>query len=754
MKNYMQTFWMRIFACLVCSVSIVGLVIATIFAAGFTSLENEEALYKMGIDKIAKNYAAYIYENKDEDLSKKLNSKQTGITYSITKQEADDGTEGALYDNGRNPNGYQYIIPEGGSVNSDISSIWNVLRTSDSISVNQEINETPITGYVFDQNTGLFYYETPEGYFIIEHIMVCDENDEGYYDYNLISGKTYYNGYYDITLDTNAYENWESVQFEGVYIDLTNPKSGNEVLKVVGAGEEIELEVNTNEWFVGAGTICYLTQPSNQYIIDINLNTDYRDTGLFQEWINIYRIIRTVEDYLAEAFLIFGIVFLCSLILLGYSAIEDKEKIKFMHKIPVIIYTVVMFTIGGVLCACFAMTLSRGFGSASLLPKDFLIVGSLALLESMSLTAVLWLQNIITRVKTKTFWRYSELYYLIKPVKTLWNFAQENVSFFWKAILLIAINFLLEMVLVVGVRNSGDMMVVWLLIKMVQLALVIMVVMQLYRLREGGKRIAAGELKNPVDTEKMFWEFKAHGEDMNCARNAIQVAVDEQMKSERFKTELITNVSHDIKTPLTSIINYVDLIKKEDIKDETLNEYVEVLDRQSARLKKLIEDLMEASKASTGNLNVELEECNVEVLLTQVLGEYEEKLAANDLQIVVNKPEEPVVTMADGRHIWRVFDNLLNNACKYSLPGTRVYIALTKENGLGLVTFRNISKEPLNIDSDELMERFVRGDSSRNTEGSGLGLSIAQSLTELMGGTMKLEIDGDLFKVTLAFKMK
>lgn len=224
------------------------------------------------------------------------------------------------------------------------------------------------------------------------------------------------------------------------------------------------------------------------------------------------------------------------------------------------------------------------------------------------------------------------------------------------------------------------------------------------------------------------------------------------MKSERMKTELITNVSHDIKTPLTSIINYIELIEKENIDNETLREYIAVLDRQAARLKKLIEDLVEASKASTGNLTVDMTECDVGVLLQQTVGEYDEKLEKADLKAIVTCPEEPVKIMADGRYMWRVFDNLMNNICKYSQSGTRIYLGLEKTNGKAVVTFKNISRVPLNISADELMERFVRGDSSRSTEGSGLGLSIARSLTELQNGTLSLSVDGDLFKATLTFK--
>lgn len=250
----------------------------------------------------------------------------------------------------------------------------------------------------------------------------------------------------------------------------------------------------------------------------------------------------------------------------------------------------------------------------------------------------------------------------------------------------------------------------------------------------------------------MFWDFKKHGENLNRIGEGIARAVDERTKSERFKTELITNVSHDIKTPLTSIINYVDLLEKEELENPPAREYVEVLNRQSHRLKKLIEDLMEASKASTGNLAVNMECCEAGVFLMQVLGEYEEKIGLANLELVTRTAEEPIYIMVDGRHFWRVIDNLMSNVCKYAQPGTRVYIDLLATTTEVCFIFRNTSKYQLNITGEELMERFVRGDSSRNTEGSGLGLNIAKSLTELMGGKLVLVIDGDLFKIILGFK--
>ncbi|MCF0120681.1 MAG: HAMP domain-containing histidine kinase, partial [Oscillospiraceae bacterium] len=237
--------------------------------------------------------------------------------------------------------------------------------------------------------------------------------------------------------------------------------------------------------------------------------------------------------------------------------------------------------------------------------------------------------------------------------------------------------------------------------------------------------------------------------------DGINLAVEQRIKSERLKTELITNVSHDIKTPLTSIINYSDLIGREECTNPRITEYAEVLNRQSERLKRLIDDLVEASKASTGNLEVNLTPCDVSVMLAQAEGEYRRRLEDSGLELVLHevKSDTPLRILADGRRLWRVFDNLLSNACKYAQSGTRVYLTLEKIGNEAVISFKNISRASLELAPEELMERFVRGDKSRTTEGNGLGLSIAQSLTELQGGTLGLSIDGDLFKVVLKFPL-
>lgn len=278
-------------------------------------------------------------------------------------------------------------------------------------------------------------------------------------------------------------------------------------------------------------------------------------------------------------------------------------------------------------------------------------------------------------------------------------------------------------------------------------------VMVFKKLHQGTKELASGNLKYQLDVAHMPGMFREFSEDLNEVSESIQIAVEERVKSERLKTELITNVSHDIKTPLTSIINFADLITKEETENTKITEYAEHLYSQSTRLKKLIEDLMEASKASTGNLEVNLERCDVGVLLGQCMGEYEERLNLLDMDLIVKKSEEPMWIMADTKMLCRVFDNLMNNICKYAQSNTRVYLSTERVEDKVFITFKNISKYPLDISAEDLMERFVRGDLSRHTEGNGLGLSIVKSLMELQGGVITLAVDGDLFKAILSFQV-
>lgn len=367
----------------------------------------------------------------------------------------------------------------------------------------------------------------------------------------------------------------------------------------------------------------------------------------------------------------------------------------------------------------------------------------------MTVIAVAYILSLCVRVKAGKWWRNSICYRIFSRVCGIVVRIFRNISLLWKGILIIGMVLVAEIFILC---NFDDALVLFLFVeKAVLCGASCVLVLQVYELQKAGQCMAEGDLTYKINTEKMFWECRKHGENLNKIGEGMSRAVDERMKSERLKTELITNVSHDIKTPLTSIINYVDLLSKEELHNEKAAEYLEVLDRQSSKLKKLIEDLVEASKASSGNLAVDSQQLEAGVFVTQTVGEFEEKLSIAGLELIVSKPEEPVYIMADGRHIWRVIDNLMNNICKYAQTGSRVYVNLEATEKRVSITFRNISKYPLNISGEELTERFVRGDRSRNTEGHGLGLSIAQSLMKLIGGDMNIVVDGDLFKVVLTF---
>ena len=317
----------------------------------------------------------------------------------------------------------------------------------------------------------------------------------------------------------------------------------------------------------------------------------------------------------------------------------------------------------------------------------------------------------------------------------------------WKTALVTVGLFFLEMLLALAGYGSVDG--IFMVMKLVEFIAILYIALNLRILQKGGEKLAEGDLSQSIDTRPLIGDFKRYGQRMNDLRTGMERAVQEQTKAERMKTELITNVSHDIKTPLTSIINYVDLLQKVDVQPETAREYIAVLDRQSRRLKKLTEDLVEASKASSGALPVELQPTDVAVLFDQIVGEYQERLADCRLTLVARPPETPVSVRADGKLLSRVMDNLVSNICKYALEDTRVYVVAASDDETVTISFKNVSRAELNISPDELMERFVRGDASRHTEGSGLGLSIAGSLVRLMNGTFALSIDGDLFRADI-----
>ena len=333
---------------------------------------------------------------------------------------------------------------------------------------------------------------------------------------------------------------------------------------------------------------------------------------------------------------------------------------------------------------------------------------------------------------------------------TLWLWRiTTGIPLVWKTALVTAALAFLEFILYVSPSRDP----LFLVVKVLEILAVLAIALNLRTLEKNGKQLSEGDLSTPVDTKRLFGAFRRYGQAMNRLQSGMESAVQEQMRAERMKTELITNVSHDIKTPLTSIVNYVDLLKKEDIPSPAAREYITVLDRQSKRLKKLTEDLVEASKASSGALPVDLQPTDVSVLFSQITGEYQDRLADCHLTLVTQPPAGQPVVLADSKLLSRVMDNLVSNICKYAMPETRVYVSGVTADGQMTMSFKNISRAELNISPDELMERFVRGDTSRHTEGSGLGLSIARSLVHLMGGTFRLSIDADLFRADVTLPL-
>ncbi|MDD3794896.1 MAG: HAMP domain-containing sensor histidine kinase [Lachnospiraceae bacterium] len=356
--------------------------------------------------------------------------------------------------------------------------------------------------------------------------------------------------------------------------------------------------------------------------------------------------------------------------------------------------------------------------------------------------------SLVRRIKARMLWRNSVSYAVALGCRQVYSAKQTSQRLLIGYILFFALNFFFLRFF--GV--TGIFLV--LVMDMAVLLYLMRDVVGKQSVREGLSQIAKGRLNYKIDTSVLTGEALEMAAAVNEMGDGLAKAVDAIVKNERLKAELITNVSHDIKTPLTSIINYVDLLQRENLQNEKAREYIDVLNHKSQRLKQLTEDLLEASRINSGNVELQIIELKLHQLLQQAYGEFAERMEENKLEMELSIPKAPVLIQADGRQLWRVFENLLGNMVKYSKPETRVSLKLQAEGQLAVVTFRNQMKQKLNISAQELQERFVRGDLSRNTEGSGLGLSIAKSLTELMNGTFEVSLEEDFFIVTLNFECK
>lgn len=359
------------------------------------------------------------------------------------------------------------------------------------------------------------------------------------------------------------------------------------------------------------------------------------------------------------------------------------------------------------------------------------------------------LLSLVRRIKAKTVWSNSITRMLCIFVKDLFT----NLGSIWKTVILSG-GFIFIHWAALIYRTSGISRLAFVLLLLLDIAAFIFAVYKAIgreRIKKGIRKISHGEIGYEISLERLAGEHREIAGDINSIGEGLEVAVAESVKNERLKTDLITNVSHDIKTPLTSIINYVELLKQENFEDAKVKRYIEVLEQKSQRLKTLTEDVVEASKVSSGNIVLEYINLNLTEMIQQVSGEFEERFQKRALTEMQTLPDEEVIIRADGRRMWRIFENIYSNAAKYAMEGTRVYAELSVMEDEAVFHLKNISEQALNISADELTERFIRGDISRSTEGSGLGLSIAKTLVQMQGGIFELYLDGDLFKVTIRF---
>lgn len=515
--------------------------------------------------------------------------------------------------------------------------------------------------------------------------------------------------------------------------------------EVVGTFENFELTDGDKPLYATQETFTYALNTGNTAMVTIAadlLRTEEAPSYsyLLDMWLVEHTALTVILTVLFAALALFFFCFLMASA--GHWAGHEGIHLTWLGKIPADVWLIVLLCTFFIGWEAFYYGWGRVFFCAALVPLVLLFLCAFA---AQCKAGTVLRSALIARI-ARFLWCIVRSLFL-----GLWRIAR-SLPLIWKTALAGLILVFIEFGLFIQ-DYYGTLAAPFLALKLAELLAALYIALNLRALQKGGEKLANGDFSSPIDTKYLIGDFKRYGQELNDVQSGLEQAVQEQMKAEHLKTELITNVSHDIKTPLTSIVNYVDLLKKEDIPSPEAREYIAVLDRQSHRLKKLTEDLVEASKASSGVLNVDLQPTDVNVLFSQIEGEYQERLAACQLTLVTQPPAPGTVIRADSRLLSRVMDNLVSNICKYALPSTRVYVVSTLSREAVTISFKNVSRDELNISPDELMERFVRGDASRHTEGSGLGLSIARSLVQLQGGRFDLAIDADLFRADITFPL-
>ena len=432
--------------------------------------------------------------------------------------------------------------------------------------------------------------------------------------------------------------------------------------------------------------------------------------------------------------------------LIGLRNEKGEVILNAFDKTPLLVALIILFILSMIGCGFLIALTSENL--------TLILSGTAIGAVIVYISFVFFLETIIKRIKSKTLFRNTITYRILRWIKSLITSMTRNANMTVKLILIfIAFGILNIIGFGLSINNEPIGFFILIAIWVYAFAKMHQWLVRYIEIKNAINEIYIGNTEVHLDEKRYKGSLNSMAIQVNDIAGGLSNAIQEKLKSERLKTELITNVSHDIKTPLTSIINYVDLLKKEKMPNEQAEEYLNILDNKSQRLKRLTEDLVEASKASSGNIKLNIEKLNVNELLKQVSGEFEDKFKSRNLEEVMSLPEKNVYINADSRYMYRILENMYSNISKYAMDNTRVYIDVIPNNNRITIQMKNISKEKLNISTEELMQRFVRGDSARNTEGSGLGLSIATSLTTLQGGTFNIYLDGDLYKVIIEFDM-
>ena len=519
--------------------------------------------------------------------------------------------------------------------------------------------------------------------------------------------------------------------YEQGTIDTSVNKLSNEYIEYIVNGFNVE---NLDNYTIYTSVLNDL-----EYVDDISMNAI------------LYDVVVLVDQ--KAAFLIpiivIIIIALIPVIILGIGKTRKQEGIKlnWYDKILVELAALISILIA-IIGSLFMISVDGVSNLATLVIAITVIAIGMFIIY---LACILFFETLIKRLKTHTLWKTTITYWIYTKIKE----SIDEIKITKKFILYFALFIIANLICFSIMWSDGFIGLLLTIILYVLVYSIIAKRIKAYdKISKAIDELYHGNTGINLKEDEFVKEFKNTANEINDVAGGLSNAIEEKLKSERLKTELITNVSHDIKTPLTSIINYIDLMKKEGLNSEKAEEYLEILDTKSQRLKKLTEDLVEASKASSGAIKLNIERLNVKELIKQVSGEFEDKFKARNLQEIITLPNSDLYIQADNRYIYRILENMYSNVAKYALEGTRVYTDIIERDNKVVIQIKNVSKQKLNITAEELMQRFVRGDTSRNTEGSGLGLSIAKSLTELQDGSFNIYLDGDLFKITIEFEKK